>query len=258
MSTSDNMTAEKKSIRFIDRDMLKYIAVFFMFIGHFFTYTAKELHGLGIPKPLLRIFLQLQFIAPPIFFFCIAEGFHYTRDKKKYARRLAVLAVVTQFFYMIYPRLTFDINRFLTDWNVIATLFLALMMLIVWESKRSDTEKVLYILGLMYLGSHTEWTITGMVIIFTLHIFRERPKKRLIAYELVIIGDLVIKNRQALLGVLSYSSISYFLTLSASMLLITFFYNGKKGRHPKFSQWFFYVFYPAHLLLVIIVKLIFR
>lgn len=33
------------------------------------------------------------------------------------------------------------------------------------------------------------------------------------------------------------------------------FYNGKKGRYPTFSKWIFYVFYPMHLLVAYIIKL---
>ena len=32
-------------------------------------------------------------------------------------------------------------------------------------------------------------------------------------------------------------------------IVITFFYNGRKGRFPVFSKYFFYVWYPLHLLL---------
>ena len=39
-------------MKVINRDQLKYIAAFFMFIGHFFTFTIKELHFLGLPSSL--------------------------------------------------------------------------------------------------------------------------------------------------------------------------------------------------------------
>lgn len=37
------------NLRIINRDMLKYIAMLFMFIGHFLLYTIKELRLIGIP-----------------------------------------------------------------------------------------------------------------------------------------------------------------------------------------------------------------
>ena len=33
-------------------------------------------------------------------------------------------------------------------------------------------------------------------------------------------------------------------------ILMTVFCSGKKGKHPLFGKWFFYGFYPGHLLLL--------
>lgn len=38
--------------------------------------------------------------------------------------------------------------------------------------------------------------------------------------------------------------------------LVSFFYYGKNGKKNKFLQYFFYVFYPLHLLLIDIVLLV--
>ena len=47
------------------------------------------------------------------------------------------------------------------------------------------------------------------------------------------------------------------LGIVASGIIILCFYNGKKSeKAPKFSKWFFYVFYPAHLLVLSIVRVI--
>lgn len=41
-----------------------------------------------------------------------------------------------------------------------------------------------------------------------------------------------------------------------SGIIILNFYNGKKSeKTPKFSKWFFYIFYPAHLLILSIVRI---
>lgn len=41
-----------------------------------------------------------------------------------------------------------------------------------------------------------------------------------------------------------------------SGIIIICFYNGKKSeKAPKFSKWFFYIFYPAHLLILSLIKM---
>ena len=42
-----------------------------------------------------------------------------------------------------------------------------------------------------------------------------------------------------------------------SGLCIIYFYNGKRAqKHRDFSKWFFYIFYPAHLLLLGVLRLV--
>ena len=41
-----------------------------------------------------------------------------------------------------------------------------------------------------------------------------------------------------------------------SIIVITFFYNGRKGHFPTFSKWVFYVFYPLHLIIAIVARMI--
>lgn len=139
--------------------MLKYIAVVAMFISHFLVYTVKELKLLGIPMDIARPLMQLQFIAPPIFFFFIAEGFHYTGSKKKYALRLLGFAIITQFTYVLSHALVFDTVIFFTSWNVIMSLFLGLVVLVIWEWKKPFPIKLILIAGCCALSYvlNMEW-----------------------------------------------------------------------------------------------------
>jgi hypothetical protein len=42
--------------------------------------------------------------------------------------------------------------------------------------------------------------------------------------------------------------------LFAYFLMVTC-YNGKKGKHPKIAKWFFYIFYPLHLIVIYIAQI---
>ena len=42
-----------------------------------------------------------------------------------------------------------------------------------------------------------------------------------------------------------------------SGIIILNFYNGKKSeKAPKFSKWFFYIFYPGHLFIIYLITVI--
>lgn len=249
------MDRKKDKFKIINRDMLKYIAVAVMFIGHFLMFTNNELHFLGIPKKHAFALIQFQYIAPPIFFFFIAEGFHYTHSKKNYALRLLGFSVLTQLTYVLCNTLTFDIKMFFTEWNVIMTLFLGLVVLIIWECKLALPFRVLLLTacGAANWLLNMEWRIVGPLIILAFHLLRERPIIRLVVYELIIYGYFAIGmgSMEAIFVNLNLISI-----MSLPIVLITFFYNGKKGKYPKFSKYYFYIFYPAHYLLIFFVKLI--
>ena len=49
-------------------------------------------------------------------------------------------------------------------------------------------------------------------------------------------------------------TLAHIFDFAAAYALMTVFYSGKKGRFPTFSKWFFYIFYPSHILLAVILK----
>lgn len=249
------MNDTKPNLKFINRDMMKYIAVIVMFIGHFLVKTIKELNMLGIPWDIANVLIQFQYMAPPIFFFFIAEGFYYTGSRKRYAIRLFGFALITQVAYVLCETLTFDVRMFFTSWNVMMTLFLGLMVLIIWECELPLLVRLLLIIGcgLVNYLLKMEWAITGLLIIFAFYIFRKRPIIRMVVYELIMVGHIAVGmgGIGAVFGMLPF-----FVTTFLAIILITFFYNGKKGKHPRFAKYFFYIFYPAHLFLIFIIRVV--
>ena len=250
---------EKSRLKIFDRDTIKYIALIPMFLGHLLSYIRDPADVSS--KPLWYTFIeQTALFAPPVFFFFITDGFRYTRSKKKYALRLLIFALVTQIPFTLANHGTLLTGELFLNWNIIFTLFLALLSLMVWESGKKLPLRIALIVlldGVTFMLT-SEWMIFGILTILGLHIFREKPKVRLIWFTVCVFAVEMISNGILFPFWLFWRFPAF--TFGMMFLMLAYFvmtkcYNGQKGKHPVFAKWFFYIFYPAHLLVIWIVKL---
>ena len=245
------MDTKSEKLRIIDRDTLKYIAAIPMAVGHFVGFVWSEATNPG--DSVLRFVLtQMSLIAPPIFFFFIAEGFRYTRSPKKYALRLLVFAVISQIPFCLSTNgtlLTTDLFLYL---NVFFTLFLGLVSLIICESGLKKPVKILLVILMdaltVIFGS--QWMLFGIPIILSFYYFKDKPIVRLICFGscACMMLFITVVSFEPILGLEYFLTDLFFLMLGYA--IATVFYNGNKGSHPRFSKWFFYIFYPVHLLVI--------
>ncbi|HPE16080.1 MAG TPA: TraX family protein [Oscillospiraceae bacterium] len=173
-------------------------------------------------------------VAFPIFCFLLVEGFVHTKNAKKYALRLFAFALLSEIPYnlafhgaIFYPGIQ----------NVLFTLTIGLLTLMALRYLEERGEKLntrgvaLRILvtaaggALAYL-IRSEYVFLGVAAIAILYLLRGRRFWRLLACAAV----LVIVSPW---------------TLPAYVLL--WFYDGRRGGGSKY---FFYIFYPAHLLVL--------
>ena len=250
------MTEEKtgSGLKVINRDLLKYMAMFMMGIGHMIIYLGVAHFTDILPPWGLRFFVYGEFFAPPVFFFFISEGYRYTRSRKKYAIRLLAIALITQipFFFVNYP--DDPLWKIFTIWNVMVSLLAGLLVLMVWESEWKKHIKIIVMLAITgaTVLIQAEWMGFGPLLIFLFYILKEKPVLRFVIYEAIMLIWQFILN--GFCFTLAWGAWGYLLGVTASIIVITFFYNGKKGHFPTFSKWIFYVFYPAHLLAVILIR----
>ena len=190
-------------------------------------------------------------IAAPIFLFSIANGYQHTRDFKKYALRLLVFACLAEWPYY----LLFGFHG-----NIMFTLLLGLLTLKLMDwgnGKRAGLGYALaaggviaaehfalaegkgrYILFILvfYLTEH--WTVRkkALLWLFLMPLSRYRLIRMFFSEQLFDyrwFHMLCINVVGPLLGV-----------------AFTFFYNGKKGRSFPGDKYLWYLFYPAHLLIL--------
>ena len=241
----DRRLLDKGSVlQLIDRDLLKFIALVLMTLGHW----SWDIYKYFIPsKPLLRFFVAAEYFAPPVFFFFIAEGFHYTRSRTRYALRLLILAVITQAPNSLTSPGGFTLRTLFLQWSVLMTLFLGLAALIVVHSEWRLTLRLLTVAALMGLSwlLNCEGKVSGIMIILLFDLLRDKPLERLAGYMILMLAVISVT-----VGGLPDTDVflRFLLPVWSAGAVITFFYNGKKGHFPLFSKYFFYVWYPLHLL----------
>lgn len=252
-----------EKLKIIDRDMIKYIVLIFMGTGHLmgwiFIPDTKAIYHMPV---FYQILTNMSLIAPPTFFFFISEGFRYTRSRKNYAKRLFIFACITQvFYYMLWLRKPVGILDLVYGVNVFFSLFCNLIVLMIYESDRPKKKKILLIILVTLASLLTEWGVFCVGFTLIWYVWRDNIKKRSIMFTLLTVFYSSLSLTFTLIGEKTWST-KYellgtgvrFAAMMMSYVLITFFYNGKKGKYPVFSKWFFYIFYPAHVFVAAILN----
>ena len=200
-------------------------------------------------------------IAFPIFAFQIAEGCIRTHDRRRYALRLLLFAVLSEIpFDLMYGGTWF----YPVHQNVIWTLLLALLGVRLMETVRKKQKTWLYLL--MAALVTVIWTLlgtlgmvdyygAGILTVFIFYFFRGRKWWCLLGQLLALYWVNV-----EMLGGLMYP-IHLFGNefeicqqgLALLALIPIWLYRGRQGYHSKPFQYLCYGFYPVHMLALAVI-----
>ncbi|MEF9944963.1 MAG: TraX family protein [Lachnospiraceae bacterium] len=181
---------------------------------------------------IFRIIGRLSF---PIFCFLIVEGFFHTSDIMGYMRRLLLFALVSEIPYdLLFFGSIFDLTR----QNVFFTLVLGVLLLYLLEALQGDFAKTSSVIFIMLLAEalKSDYSSMGILIILFFYSYHQRPTMRNLS--------VAIMNIRAMGGVQVYGALS---------LIPISFYKGNRGFA---RQRFFYIIYPASLLVLLGMKLL--
>lgn len=168
-------------------------------------------------------------IAFPIFCFLIVEGFFHTHDVRRYMGRLGVFALISEIPYDLAFR---GVPLEYAHQNVFFTLLIGIGMMVLLERNREWPVKAVILLLAMWLAVliRSDYNFRGVLLIFVFYIFHE---SRWLAVTAGGLWNFLYQGVIQKYGVLSVLPLAL--------------YNGERGRKMKY---FFYIFYPAHLLLL--------
>jgi len=233
--------------------VLKIIAIIFMIIDHIgFVLCNNDFT--------LRCIGRLAF---PIFSFLIVNGFHHTKSKFKYLWRLGLFAIISEpIFDLGFFGSLFDLN----NQNVFFTLFLGVLLItilnnlsITIKEKEGDNiwTKLIYgLLAFWFIGLFASLNYTmnadyGWFGILVIVLFYYTYESSILNKIMMFIGLLVINI------VYIYDGNSNIEILSMLSLIPIYLFKDKKVEVSKPLKYFFYIFYPLHILIIYLAKILF-
>ncbi|MBO4855594.1 hypothetical protein J5500_04295 [Candidatus Saccharibacteria bacterium] len=187
-------------------------------------------------------------LAMPLFCFMLAEGFLHTKGKRwKYFGRLAIFALISQLPFDLLSNSAVSPIR-LNVMFTLATGFAA--MALIEYGKWAVIGLPIFFIVAEYL--HMDYGAYGIAMIVGFYLiskFLGKKKQKIwrwLAYIITFFTSTTIY-------VAAKQNATQLFALLAIIPIIL--YNGKLGK--RLPKWFGYIFYPAHLLAIFIIKSLF-
>lgn len=258
--------ARLQRVQFLTGNSLKIIACVAMFIDHlskiFLNAIIAKLFWMAengeIPFEQYQSFsdfvrfklYDIGTIAFPLFCFLLVEGFIHTKNRKRYMGSMLVFALISELpfdlgFFSELSRRNGTFPFYFSYQNVFFTLFLGLLCLSALErlpkfvkeqGRKENIKAVLLQLGtvvlIAFLAELLKCDYGGQGIIFIVGFYILRENRILQALGYLVLFMVTTGNQPTIC------------TMLAALLILL--YNGKRGKLKL--KYIFYWFYPAHIL----------
>ena len=206
------------------RNFLKITALLTMLIDHIGCVFLMERGDV-----IYKAFRAVGRISFPIICFMLVEGFIYTHSRKKYMINLLIFSIISEIPYdLAFGHKLIDVS----EQNVMWTLLLGvIMMCFIEKFEYSFTAKmtVVLIAGVVAVLLKTDYSIWGILSIAIFYMQRYDRKNALLLTCFLMFAQ----GKMQSFGVLAIPFIMA--------------YDGTKN-DVKMPKYFFYAFYPVHIL----------
>ena len=171
-------------------------------------------------------------LAFPIFCFLLVEGFIHTSNVKKYLNGMLLFAIISEIpFNLGIAGTVFSLEYQNVFWELALGIVAMLCLEIIEKKKMNYWLQVILRIGIIFAFAavaevlNFDYGMYGIISIVALYSFRQN------------------RLMQLLIGAISF----YWEPVAPLAFLLIALYNGKRGKNIKYA---FYIFYPAHLLLL--------
>jgi len=213
---------------------MKWIASITMFIDHLtvaLTAALSDLYyllGRGIGR-----------VAFPLYALLFVDSFLYTSSRKKYISNLSFFALISEIPY----DLTFN-DQWLefSDQNILFLFVVMGLLLVLMMKLNIQSNSIVFWLSILIAGTGTtmlniDYGIFGIVYMGIVYHIRTQ---KINIFETVF---------YLLLGLLFQAPFSF-----AAIPLILFYKQKQEKKFSNIEKYFFYFFYPGHILLIFMIQ----
>lgn len=180
----------------------------------------------------------------PVMAFLLVEGYRYTSNIRKYASRLFLFALISEVPYWLFLA---------HEGNVLFTLLLGLAVLYLYDRLENRVLFWLAFAAITAVSATCNWGVMGIVMILMVRVVPDQ-RQRVVYPVLVPVAASGLPRLSELMSTLNLVHLPFALyafvgcTLAIPLLLA---YDGSRGRPLKY---FFYAYYPAHILVLGVAK----
>ena len=247
----------------MNRDQIKYVAMFTMLLNHIANIFLE-------PGTLLfEVMVDIGYFTAITMCYFLVEGYGYTHSKEKYGKRLLLFALISEIPFCL--AFTEEGTISFVSMNMLFTLFLCFLILYAMEKTTTLPRQTLCVWGLILASAYSDWALLAPIFTYWFASCGLRdeqgrmlpagdgsPERKRLLWKvfgkaMLLFGLLnLVENMEQTTPIMAIiQSLGANAGILLAALCIIYLYNGKRAeKHRTFSKWFFYIFYPAHLLVL--------
>lgn len=254
----------------LDSYKLKLIALIFMILDHVYSYLNAPLHGYQSGATWPQWIPVITRFVSPLFLYLMIEGFYHTRSRRKYLIRLFTAALIMWSGNIAINLLFHNVNvltgkysfsSLIEGHNIFLTL--AVMFIIIWclDNIKQHKHMVLSIILAIFMAALSLILEGGIyllpiaVIVWFFYGKKSLQCTGIGIYCVALLIKALVSHYTGNTGTSLYVDLCF--DNEWAMFLVIFFillYNGERGRNTKFTKYMFYVIYPVHLWILMVIR----
>ena len=213
----------------------------------------------------------------PILGYFIAQGYKYTSSLKKYILRVLLFGVIALPFHILaitIPMSGFPLSVSYPFLNIMFNIVIGLLVLRMYDKMKS---KILFWLIFVVIIAPLslallEWYFIGIAMVLMAHNLKNETAQRIVpplfaatlffgigiftnAMATQDLANQIVEMGLTLPRLLDPAFSPVQLSFSIGMIIAAFLLKGYNGERGKKSKWLFYIIYPAHFIVLVVVGL---